>query len=304
MAVLLSIFASDILPIFVIAGIGFLLAKFFDTSVKTLSRVVFNALVPCLSFSLLVASRMNQLDFGRMAAFVVLTLVAMGVIARVIAIPLRLERPAMIAFLLTVMLSNGGNYGMPVVMFAFGRDALSHATVYFIVSSATTYTVGVFLASTGRRSIKHALTGIARVPAIYGVAAAALVIATGVTLPLAITRPVDMLGNAALPMMILVLGMQLERATVPDRPGVVATASVLSLVVAPLVALGLVKMLGMTDGARQAAVLQASMPTAVVTTILALEFDLNSSLVTGTVFATTLLSPFTLTALIAYLRQS
>jgi malate permease and related proteins len=247
---------------------------------------------------------MNQLEFGRMAAFVVLTLVGMGLIARVVAIPLGLDRPALIAFLLTVMLSNGGNYGLPVVMFAFGREALSHATVYFVTSSAMTYTVGVFLASTGRRSVRHALAGIARIPAIYGVAAAGLVLATGTTLPLAVTRPIEMLSNAALPMMILVLGMQLERATTPDRPAVVAAASALSLVVAPLLAIVIVRLLGMTGAARQAAVIQASMPTAVVTTILALEFDLAPAFVTSTVFVTTMLSPFTLTALIAYLRQS
>ena len=43
------------------------------------------------------------------------------------------------------------------------------------------------------------------------------------------------------------------------------------------------------------------MPAAVATTILALEFDIAPSFVTSTVFLSTLLSPFTLTALIAYL---
>jgi predicted permease len=58
----------------------------------------------------------------------------------------------------------------------------------------------------------------------------------------------------------------------------------------------------MAGPARQAAVLQASMPTAVVTTILALEFDVAPTFVTSTVFVTTVLSPLTLTVLIAYLR--
>jgi predicted permease len=44
------------------------------------------------------------------------------------------------------------------------------------------------------------------------------------------------------------------------------------------------------------------MPAAVVTTVLALEFDLDSSLVTGIVFLSTLLSPLTLVLLITYLK--
>ena len=217
--------------------------------------------------------------------------------------PFHLERPALVAFLLVVMFSNGGNYGMPVVLFAFGRDALSHSVAYFVASSLVSNTFGVFLAATGRRTLRQALIGITKVPAIYGVVAATLVVSSGLTLPLAVTRPIELLSNAALPVMLLVLGMQLERASLPDRPAVVFVAVVLSLVVAPVVALGLVRVLGLAGAARQAAVIQASMPAAVVTTILALEFDVAPTFVTSVVFATTIASPFTLTALIAYLQR-
>ena len=303
MSILFTIFASDILPIFLIASVGFLLARFLDTSVKTLSRVVFNALVPCLTFNLLVTSKMTGSDIGRMALFCVLLILAIGLVGRLAALPLHLDRPAMIGFLLVVMFSNSGNYGMPVVLFAFGREALSHSAAYFVASSVLSNTFGVFLAATGRRSLRQALAGITRVPAIYGVAAAAIVLAGGVTLPLAVTRPIELLSNAALPMMMLVLGMQLERASLPERPAVVVVAVVLSLVVAPIVALGLVRLLGLAGAARQAAVIQASMPAAVVTTILALEFDVAPTFVTSVVFASTIVSPFTLTALIAYLQR-
>ena len=61
-------------------------------------------------------------------------------------------------------------------------------------------------------------------------------------------------------------------------------------------------LLGLTGAARQAAILQASMPAAVITTVLALEFDAAPAFVTSVVFVSTLLSPLTLTLLIAYLR--
>ena len=301
MNLLFSIFASDILPIFAIAGIGFLLARKLQTSVRTLSHVVFYALVPCLGFRLLVTSQMTGSQVGRMALMAILVTAAMGVLARIAAIPLRLSRPDLSAFLLVAMFSNGGNYGLPVVLFAFGTEALSHATVYFVTSSILTYTVGVFLAAAGRRSVSKALSGITRIPALYGVAAALIVIGTGISVPEALMRPVGLLSDAALPTMVLVLGMQLERATIPDRPFVVAVAVVLSLIAAPLVALGLAAALGLTGPARQAGVILASMPVAVVTTILALEFEISPAFVTSAVFVSTLLSPLTLTPLIAYL---
>lgn len=302
MDVLLSIFASDILPVFLIAGVGFLLARYLGASVKTLAHVVFYALIPCLVFHLLVTSEITGPQFGRMAALAVLILAAMGVIGRVVAQPLRLSRSESSAFLLVVMFSNGGNYGLPVVLFAFGAEALSYGTVFFLTSALLTYTVGMFLAAAGHRSIRHALVGILKVPAIYAVATAAAIVTTGIHLPLALTRPVSLLSDAALPMMMLVLGMQLERATVPDRPVIVLVAVGVSLLVAPLVALGLVSLIGVSGPARQAAVVLSSMPVAVVTTILALEFDVAPNFVTSAVFASTLLSPLTLTPLIAYLR--
>jgi predicted permease len=300
--VLVAIFVSDILPIFVIAAVGFLLARLLDASVKTLAHVVFYALVPCLVFNLLVTSRMTGAQFGRMAAMSVLVTLTMGLIARGVALPLRMSRPELSAFMLVVMFSNSGNYGLPVVLFAFGPDALAHATAYFVTGSVMTYTLGVFLAAAGRRSVRRALSGIARVPVIYGVVVAAAILSAGIRVPLALMRPVGLLSDAALPMMILVLGMQLERASTPDRPVLVAAAVGLSLLVAPLVALALASLLGVAGPGRQAGVVLASMPVAVVTTILALEFDVAPTFVTSAVFASTLLSPLTLTPLIAYLK--
>jgi len=72
--------------------------------------------------------------------------------------------------------------------------------------------------------------------------------------------------------------------------------------VAPLVALGLTALLGITGPARQSAVILSSMPVAVITTILALEFEMDPEFVTSAVFLSTLASPLTLTPLIAYLR--
>jgi predicted permease len=300
---LLGIFASDILPIFVIAGVGFLLARHLSVQVQTLSRVTFHALAPALVFTVLTTSTLSGLEFGRMAAFYGLVAASALVMARLAAIPLRLDRASLSAFLLVVVCSNSGNYGLPVALLAFGRDALTFASVYFVSSAIFSYTGGILVAASGRRSVAQALAGIVRVPAVYGALAAAVVMGFGLHVPDAIARPMTLLSDAALPMMVLVLGMQLERATWPDRPDMVIVAALLSLVATPLAAFGVAHLLGLQGAAFQAGVLQASMPTAVVTTILALEFDVAPNFVTSVVCVTTLLSPFTLTLLIAYLQR-
>ena len=302
MSVLFSILSSDILPIFLIAGAGYLLARYVGTNVRTLSHVVFYALLPCLTFRLLLSSQKTGAEVGRMALLAMLMMLAIGIVGFAVAKALRLGRVDLRAFLLVVMFSNSGNYGLPVVQFAFGTDALAYATVFFLTGSVLTYTFGAVLAAGGRLSLRSAVLKVARMPAIYGVAVAALVLATGKPVPESLMRPVRLLSDAALPLMILILGMQLERAARPKRFLVVALAVGVSLVVAPLIALGLTSLLGVSGGARQAAVTLSSMPVAVTTTILSLEFELAPDFVTSAVFLSTILSPLTLTPLIAYLQ--
>jgi len=300
-ALLLSIFAFDLLPIFLIAGAGFALARWRGASATTLTHVVFYALLPCFAFRLLMTSVATGREFGLMVLLAMLVMAAMALVGAVASFALRLNRTETSAFLLVLMFSNGGNYGLPVVSFAFGEQALSYGTVFFLTGSVMTSTVGAFLAAAGRRSLRAALMSVLRMPALYGILAAVLALSTGITTPAPLMRPITMLSDAALPLMILVLGMQLERAVVPARPALVALAVSLSLVLAPLIALGLTSLFDVTGPARQAVVVLASMPVAVATTILALEFDTSPEFVTGAVFLSTLLSPLTLTPLIAYL---
>src|SRR5687768_11320504 len=176
---LVSVFASDLLPIFVIAGIGFALARWLKASATTLSHVVFYTLLPCLAFRLLVDTVATGRQFGRMVLLAVLVMIVMAMVGALLSVVLQLSRTDASAFLLVVMFSNGGNYGLPVVSFAFGEEALSYGAVFFLTGSVLINTVGAFLAAAGRRNVRSALTSVLRIPAIYGIAAAMLVLATG-----------------------------------------------------------------------------------------------------------------------------
>ena len=157
MSLLFSILTSDILPVFLIAGTGYLLARYLGADVKTLVHVVFYALVPCLVFRLLVSASGSNLEFGRMALLALLMMLLMGALGYVVATALRLNRVDLRAFLLVVMFSNGGNYGLPVVKFAFGDAALANATMFFLTSAVLTYSVGAFIAAGAQGRLRSAV---------------------------------------------------------------------------------------------------------------------------------------------------
>jgi len=303
LAMLRRILLDDLLPIFVVAAVGYVLAKRWKVEPKSLSRVTFNALSPCFIFHLLLTSTVSAGEAGRIVLYTVLFVLTIGAVARLAAVPLKLSRPDLAAFLIVVMFSNAGNYGMSVVLFAFGREHLARASLYFVTSALMMYTVGVVIASSGRRSVAQALTGVFRVPALYGLIAAVVVLGTGISLPAGVMRPVELLAGAAIPGMLLVLGMQLEQGRWPERRSPVVLASLLTLVAAPLLGWGVATALGLDGAARQAVLVQSGMPSAVITTILALEFDVAPAFVTATVLATTAASPVTVTLLIALVQQ-
>jgi len=303
MQLLLTILADDILPIFVVAAVGFVLARRFRLDVRMISSVTFNALAPCLVFNLIVTSQVGPGEFGRIVLFTLLLVAALGAVAWLAARPFRLSRPELAAFLLVVMFSNAGNYGLSVVFFAFGREVLARAVVYFVTSALLMYSVGVIVASSGRRRLGVAARGLLKVPAMWGLVAAGLMLWSGASLPTGLARPVELLSSAAIPTMLLVLGMQLERSAWPARPGLVAAAALLTLAVAPAIGFGLASALGLTGMTRQAVVVESAMPSAVITTILALEFDVAPSFVTAVVVVTTAVSPLTVAMLIALLKS-
>jgi hypothetical protein len=75
----------------------------------------------------------------------------------------------------------------------------------------------------------------------------------------------------------------------------------LRLVIGPLMAVGIAILLGLEGLGRSTSIIEASMPPAVFTTILATEFDLQPTAVTGIVVLSTLLSPLTVAATITLL---
>ncbi|MHC1727109.1 MAG: AEC family transporter [Syntrophobacteraceae bacterium] len=299
---LLTIFAGNILPIFLLAGVGFLLARYLKTDVQTLSRVTLYAFAPCLVFDMLVTSGVGSDEFARIALFATCTVIGIGAIAWLVTRALRLDRVMAGAFMVVVMFANGGNYGLPLTLFAFGQEALACATIYFVSSVVLTYTIGIFVASSGRGGLGQAIPGMLKVPCIYAATTAILLMILDITPPPLVMRPVKLLSNAAIPTMLLVLGMQLKGAVKPEMPGVVALAVGLRLIVSMFLGFALAQLVGLDGVARQAAIIQTAMPVAVVTTILAAEFEVEPKFVTTVVFISTILSPFTLTPLIAWLR--
>lgn len=301
MSRLIVIFLNNLLPVFLIAGTGYWLTRWLQVEARSISRLIFYVLSPCLIFNLLTQNHLNQADVLRILIMVLLLMAGVGAFIWSVGKMLRFSRKTMAATLLAGLFMNAGNYGLPVVLFAFGETALAYASLFFVINAVLTYTIGVLIASLGTVNFTRALGNMFKIPSMYALILALVFIYTGWEIPLPLERTTTLLGNASLPVMLVLLGMQLTANKWRGQASPLILASTARLVVAPLLALWLGPVIGLKGASYQAAVIESGMPAAVLTTVIATEYDAAPSLVTMIVFISTLLSPLTLTPLLAYL---
>ena len=300
---LLNIFANNILPILLLSGAGFALGKTLQLDPRPLGRVIFYILSPVLVFNLLTSNNLPLDRIAIMMSFTATGTLTIAGLAFLIGKLFRLERTALIVVVLTSMCVNSGNFGLPLVSFAFGQEALAYASIYYVTSTMLFYTLGVIISSLDHLNLKEALLGLLKVPAIYAIILAMIFIRTGWTIPEPIQRTLSLAAGGAIPGMLILLGLELQRIEWSRNLRALSIPVFIRLVIGPLIGMGMAALFGLQIPAQQAGITEMAGPTAVMTTVLATEYKLDSTLVTAIVFVSTILSPLTLTPVLYFLGK-
>jgi len=300
---LVSTFANNILPIILLGSAGFALGKLLHIDPRSLGRVVFYVFSPVLIFNILIKNQLELSEAASVIAFTVSIIVTIGLITFMVGRIMKVEQTTLISILITTKFANTGNYGLPLVSFAFGEKALPYAGIYFVTTTLLFYSLGVFLASLGHMNLRQAALGLFKVPTLYAVLLALLINALHIDLPLAIDRTVDLAAGGTIPLMLVLLGVQMTKVEFSNNLRALQLSVLLRLLIAPLLALLIASLFGIQAFARQGAMTQASMPSMVSSTVLAEEYHLDSKLIAAVVFVSTVLSPLTLTPLLVYLGR-
>jgi predicted permease len=301
---LLGILADNIAPVFLVAVVGFIAGRRLEVDPKTVSRLVFNVFSPALVFRSLATTGVSLVELAQLILVMGLIYLCMAAITYVIMLQPGRSRVERAGMMLSAVSPNNGNLGLPVIDFAFGPEVLARAVVVFVAMTILNNTVGVWIASSGRNGVRDAIWKILRVPAAYAVFTGLLVKGVDISLPLALERSVNILADASIPTMLILLGLQLARFEHFERVQLASVGAALRLLVAPLVAAVLALLFHLSPQASIAVLMQASMPVGVFTSIFASEFELDSQLSLSIIITSTLASPITLSILILLLRQT
>lgn len=299
---MLSVFTDVVLPVFLIAGLGRLLAHWRTIEVPSLSAVVLYLFGPALVFDSLAETELSPELALRIAAVFVAGWLTMVLVGAAWSKARRHDRSMRAGFVLAMSSPNGGNMGLPVAALAFGDLGLQVAVVNFVIGAVFANSAGIAIASSAGGVSRSILTAPLRYPYVYAAGFGLLVNAGNVDLPVAITSSVDTLAGAAIPVMLVVLGVQLRSpATSADLSDLLAVVGG-RLAAAPVVTWTVATVVGLDGVERGTLTVLAGMPVAVITTLLAAEFRARADFVTRTVIVTTLLSMVTLTMLISLVR--
>jgi predicted permease len=298
---LVGVLVNSLLPVLLAAGAGYPLGKWLHVNPRPFSQVIFYVFSPCLIFILLTDNKLNGGDVARVIILAVSVSIVVGTATWCAGRVMKMDRRLLAAVLLTSILMNAGNIGLPLTQFAFGDTALAFATLFFVINIVISYTFGVVIASMGTTTLWTSIFRLFKLPTFYTLILAILFNIYGWKLPLPLDRTVRLLSSASIPCMLILLGLQIQRASLNDNRRGLLLAGSMRLLVAPLLALGLGLLLGLKGPAYQATVLESGMPTAVVSTVLSTEFDTLPTFVTSAVFLSTLLSPLTISPLIVLL---
>lgn len=298
---LLHLFSSNLLPIILIAGIGFALQKRIGIDPRPISQIVFYALSPALVFSLLTSTEISVNELMRMATLAMANILIIALLSYIIGSFRKLEAPLISAFIISSSFMNAGNYGLPLARLALGEHGLAWASIYFVTSAMMINSVGVYVASVGKQSPGKALLGLLKVPSVYAIPLALIIRSNGIELPAWIDQPIEMLGAGSIPVMLVVLGIQIGRLNTFNHKNLLSQAVILRLIISPFLAWSISPLFNLDTISRTAGIIQAGMPSAVFSMVIATKYDIEAEFVTGALVATTLISPLTVTALLVAL---
>ncbi len=294
-------FLSVLLPVFGIFLLGFVGQKKFAFDLPNLSRLTLYLMSPFLCFEAFYKHALSM-NYVYLALYTVVLCFAAIALVYAIAKWRGYATQEICALILSSAFMNSGNYGVPVVLLAFGAAGLDVAVVLMVMQSLIMNTVGIYYAAKGSpysTGAHHALRAVLRMPIAYAALGGIACQALGLRIPDNIMTCVSLVGSATIPTVMILLGMQLAMIRLQKiEVGKVALAIVLKLLVSPLIALGLTLLLPVDPLTKQIMILIAGMPTAANTTLLAVQFNTRPDLVSAVTFLGTLLSLITLSVIL------
>ena len=287
----MNVILSALVPVSFIIAIGIIAGRTLSLERSTLSQLAVYILTPALIASSLYETTLStDSTFGLILGYLIVSLCVFA-IAQTLGKLLKLPSRSQKSLIASSVFANTGNMGLPFAAFALGEAGLERAIICLIISSLVIFSTGPGLLQGG--GWKESIQLTFKLPLIWAILTGLLLRFFSIQLPLRLDDGLELLGGAAIPIALIVLGIQLSAT--PFQLGLYeGLTAILRLLVAPAIAYGVSRILELDTLDAQVLILQSAMPTAVNTVVLITQFGGDASRAARTVVVSTVLSLATL----------
>lgn len=293
---------ETIIAIIVLILIGYLCRRtgfLKPEDTRTLNKIVIYLAIPSLIFlAMYNADLSGILTLGSITLICIAVGLICGGIAYFFARLRDYSRETRWGLVTASAMLNSGFLGYPVVLGVFGSVGMVSAVFYDLGSVILFIFFGLLLILVYGGNYRQIFRESVFFPSIIAIVLG--ILANQFHLPLGSMVPgiLDYLSGAAIPLIMLSLGLSLEFKEVKEYFAAASFVSVVRLVISPIIAIVLASILGLSGVNFQVAVVQAGMPSGMLTLVLAITYNLDIKITAACVFLSTALSMLSLTALI------
>jgi hypothetical protein len=279
-------------PVFILAAVGYGWVKLgFEYRVEFVTRLAMTLSVPCLIF---VALMTADIDPQALGALSLASFTAYGLVSIVFLGIVKLQKLDTSTYLAPLVFGNTGNLGLPLAMFAFGEEGLSYAVVVFAVMAILSFTIGVWVVAGGGSPIR-----VIKEPVVAATFLGALFLWQGWQTPIFLTNALELIGQMAIPIMLITLGVAIARLETNDM-GRAVWLSAIKVVVSAGAAWAAARWFGLAPIPSAVLIVQLATPVAVTSYLLAEKYGHEAQPVAGLVVASTLLCVISLPLILAF----
>lgn len=293
---------NSVIPTFLLIFTGALADKYFPKlDLGTLTKLSIYFLIPALILNALAKTKLSFADAGLLSLAYIIYILVLGAIAYFST--KGQTKTVAGAIIVSTIFGNTGNMGLPISQFAYGEAGLERAVVLLVVSLIIMFVVGPTALSGKADSLRKRFIDAIKLPPIWASLIGISINFFNIPIPQSIDRSINLLGSGAIPILLISLGIQMKRTWTWKIDSSALATTGLRLLIGPVVAYLVAKLLGLATLDIKILVLSATMPAAVTMFIVALEVKGAYETVAKSVVATTIASIFALSAIIYIMNR-
>ena len=273
-----------------------------EEDVETLNNIVINISLPCMIFNALYTADVSLLPrLSILTVYMLITSLIVGVLTYLLLKSFGWDKRKIWSMVIVVVLGNTGFLGYPITQGIFGNEGMIRAVFCDISTSIIFVTLSFILILIFDGEIRVALKKIITFLPLWSIVLGILLNIFSVPITSLGSTVVSYLAGATIPLIMISLGLSLNLEGLKNHFKEVGLASIIKLVIYPLIALGVLSLLNITGFEHTIGFIEATMSSAMIGLVLAISYKLAWELTSDCIFTTTLFSLVTIPTFLMFL---